>query len=31
LTDRRRRLARFLASRGVVDCEAHGFAGAPMR
>jgi hypothetical protein len=31
LIDRGRRLAGFLASRGVVDCEAHGFAGAPMR
>jgi hypothetical protein len=31
LTDRGRRLARFLASRGVVDCEAHGLTGALMR
>jgi hypothetical protein len=30
-TDRGRRLARFPASRGVVDFEAHGFAGASMR
>jgi hypothetical protein len=25
------RLARFLANRGVVNCETHKFAGAPMR
>jgi hypothetical protein len=31
LTDRGRRLARFLASRGVVDCGAHRFAGTLMR
>jgi hypothetical protein len=31
LSYRGRRLASFLASRGVVDCEAHGFAGASMR
>jgi hypothetical protein len=30
-TDRERRLARFLANRGVVNCETHKFAGAPMR
>jgi hypothetical protein len=30
-TDRGRRLARFLAGRGVVDCGAHRIAGAPMR
>ena len=31
LTDRGRRRARFLASRGVADGEAHGFAGMLMR
>ena len=31
LADRGRRLARFRATRGVVDGKAHGFAGAPMR